>query len=439
MASAISARPATLGAAVLAPRFRRCRQARRSVAVRAGPSFLSDVDQAPADPILGVSEAFKKDTDANKLNLGVGAYRTDELKPYVLDVVKQAERMMLEADYDKEYLPIQGLADFNKATAELLLGAGSPIISEGRIATVQSLSGTGSLRVGAAFIQRFMPGKTVYLPNPTWGNHKNIFADAGVEWQNYRYYDANTIGLDLEGMIEDINAAPEGSVFILHGCAHNPTGVDPTMDQWNTIADAISAKNHIPFFDVAYQGFASGDLNEDAASVRLFAEKGIELFCAQSYSKNLGLYAERVGAMNAVLNDTEATSATLSQLKRIARAMYSNPPVHGARIASTVISSPELFKRWNEEMGMMAGRIKGVRAELYDNLVKLNPDKDWSFVKRQIGMFSYTGLSKDQVENCMTAKHHIYMTKDGRISLAGLSSSKVEYLSNAIDDSFRNY
>ena len=395
------------------------------------------MDQAPPDPILGVSVAFRESTNPNKLNLGVGAYRTEELKPYVLDVVKQAERKMLEADYDKEYLPMQGLAEFNAATTELLLGADSAAVKEGRVATVQSLSGTGSLRVGAAFIAKFLPGTTVYLPSQTWGNHKNIFADSGVEWKEYKYYDAGTIGLDLEGMIADINAAPEGSVFILHGCAHNPTGVDPTMDEWNQIADAIAAKNHIPFFDVAYQGFASGSLTEDAASVRLFAEKGIEFFCAQSYSKNLGLYAERVGAINAVLSDEAAAKKTLSQLNRIARAMYSNPPVHGARIAATVIGDDVLFKRWNEEMMEMAGRIKTVRGMLHNDLVKLNPDKDWSFVTRQIGMFSFTGLNPAQVEN-MTNKHAIYMTKDGRISLAGLSQAKCEYLANAIDDSFRN-
>eukprot|EP00740_Mantoniella_antarctica_P012535 CAMPEP_0181376626 /NCGR_PEP_ID=MMETSP1106-20121128/17413_1 /TAXON_ID=81844 /ORGANISM="Mantoniella antarctica, Strain SL-175" /LENGTH=446 /DNA_ID=CAMNT_0023495205 /DNA_START=41 /DNA_END=1381 /DNA_ORIENTATION=+ len=409
----------------------------RAAASAAGPSFLSAVEQAPPDPILGVSVAFRECTDPNKLNLGVGAYRTEELKPYVLEVVRTAEKMMLEAEYDKEYLPMQGLAEFNVATTELLLGKESLAVKEGRVATVQSLSGTGSLRVGAAFIAKFLPGTAVYLPSPTWGNHKNIFADSGVEWKEYKYYNPATIGLDLEGMLADINAAPSGSVFILHGCAHNPTGVDPTMEQWHQIADAIQAKGHVPFFDVAYQGFASGNLEEDAASVRLFADRGIEFFCAQSYSKNLGLYAERVGAINAVLNDAASAKTTLSQMNRIARAMYSNPPVHGARIAATVIGDPTLFARWNEEMGEMAGRIKTVRKMLYDDLTKVNPDKDWSFVTRQIGMFSFTGLNPAQVEN-MTNKHAIYMTKDGRISLAGLSQAKCEYLASAIDDSFKS-
>ncbi|EIE18335.1 aspartate aminotransferase [Coccomyxa subellipsoidea C-169] len=421
----------------------RCRpHALRSLAVAAvdtkKQSRLAFVDLQPPDPILGVSEAFKRDTNDLKLNLGVGAYRTEELKPYVLNVVKKAEKIMLESEENKEYLPIQGLEAFNKATAELLLGQDHPAIKEGRIATLQSLSGTGSLRVAADFIAKFLPGTTAYLSNPTWGNHKNIFADAGVEWKWYRYFDPKTVGLDFEGLMEDIRAAPEGSVIVLHGCAHNPTGVDPTREQWEKIADLVIEKNHLPFFDVAYQGFASGSLDDDAWAPRYFAGRGIELLVAQSYSKNLGLYAERVGAINFVLSDAEAAKRVMSQLKRIARALYSNPPVHGARIASLVVSRPELFQEWNEEMEYMSGRIKDVRQVLHDELAKLNGDKDWSFILRQLGMFSFTGLNPAQVDN-MTNKHHIYMTKDGRISLAGLPSSKAAYLAAAIDDSFRNY
>jgi len=400
-------------------------------------SFFAGVEQAPADPILGVTEAFKADTDERKLNLGVGAYRTEELQPYVLSVVRKAEQRMLEANDNKEYLPIQGLKEFNDATAELMLGKGHPAIVEGRVATVQSLSGTGSLRVGAAFINRFFPGTTVYLSAPTWGNHKNIFSDAGVEWKEYRYFDKKTVGLDLAGMLEDIRNAPDGSVILLHGCAHNPTGVDPTKEEWAQVADLMKEKKHIPFFDVAYQGFASGSLDEDAGSVRYFVERGFEIMVAQSYSKNLGLYAERVGAMNVVCASKDEATKVTSQLKRLARAMYSNPPVHGAKIAATVIADDELFDEWRQEMEMMSGRIKSVRQLLFDELTKLNPDKDWSFVLKQIGMFSFTGLSPAQVEN-MTNKWHIYMTKDGRISLAGLSSAKTAYLAQAIDDSFRN-
>ncbi|OMO90729.1 Aspartate/other aminotransferase [Corchorus olitorius] len=355
---------------------------------------------APPDPILGVSEAFKADNHELKLNLGVGAYRTEELQPYVLNVVKKADQLLLEKGENREYLPIEGLAAFNKVTAELLLGADNPVIKQQKVATVQGLSGTGSLRLAAALIERYFPGAQVLISSPTWGNHKNIFNDARVPWSEYRYYDPKTVGLDFEGMISDIKAAPEGSFILLHGCAHNPTGIDPTPEQWEKIADVIQEKNHIPFFDIAYQGFASGSLDADASSVRMFVARGMEVVAAQSYSKNLGLYAERIGAINVVCSSPDAAARVKSQLKRIARPMYSNPPVHGARIVANVVGDPTLFKEWNEEMEMMAGRIKNC-----DN---------------------------------MTNKWHVYMTKDGRISLAGLSLAKCEYLADAIIDSYHN-
>lgn len=402
-------------------------------------SRLADVPQQPPDPILGVSEAFKKDDSPDRLNLGVGAYRTEELKPYVLEVVKTAEKAILERGDNKEYLPIDGLPAFNKATVELLLGQSSKAVQEGRVVTLQSLSGTGSLRLGAAFIAKFLPGTSAYLSNPTWGNHKNIFADAGVEWKEYRYFDPETVGLDFEGMLADIKAAPEGSVIVLHGCAHNPTGIDPTEDQWKEIADVIESKGHIPFFDVAYQGFATGSLDKDAFAPRYFVDRGFELFVAQSYSKNLGLYAERIGAFTYVSpDDSGVAKRVLSQCKRIARAIYSNPPLHGAQIVAEVVSNEATFDEWRAEMEMMAGRIRNVRQELYDHISRINKDKDWSFIIKQIGMFSYTGMTPAQVDN-MTKKHHVYMTKDGRISLAGLNSAKAEYLARAIDDSVRNY
>ncbi|GMY29218.1 aspartate aminotransferase, chloroplastic [Fagus crenata] len=401
-------------------------------------SRFEEVTMAPPDPILGVSEAFKADTDGKKLNLGVGAYRTEELQPYVLNVVKKAENLLLERGENKEYLPIEGLAAFNKVTAELLFGADNPVIKQQRVATVQGLSGTGSLRLAAALIERYFPGAKVLISSPTWGNHKNIFNDARVPWSEYRYYDPKTVGLDFEGMIADIKAAPEGSFVLLHGCAHNPTGIDPTPEQWEKIADVIQEKNHIPFFDVAYQGFASGSLDADASSVRLFAARGMELLVAQSYSKNLGLYAERIGAINVVCTSADAAARVKSQLKRLARPMYSNPPIHGAKIVANIVGDPTLFNEWKAEMEMMAGRIKNVRQKLYDSLsAKDKSGKDWSFILKQIGMFSFTGLNKAQSDN-MTNKWHVYMTKDGRISLAGLSLAKCEFLADAIIDSFHN-
>eukprot|EP01018_Ginkgo_biloba_P039620 Gb_17243 [translate_table: standard] len=430
---------------------------RVSMDVATDVSRFEGVTMAPPDPILGVSEAFKADTNDLKLNLGVGAYRTEELQPYVLNVVKKrsffsssplssrkflrrctSEDLMLKKGDNKEYLPIEGLAAFNKVTVELLLGADNPAINQGRVATVQGLSGTGSLRLAAAFIQRYFPGEKVLISSPTWGNHKNIFNDAGVPWSEYRYYDPKTVGLDFEGMIADIKAAPSGSFVLLHGCAHNPTGIDPTLEQWEKIADVIQEKKHTAFFDVAYQGFASGSLDEDASSVRLFVARGMEIFVAQSYSKNLGLYAERIGAINAVCSSSDAANRVKSQLKRLARPMYSNPPVHGARIVANVVGDPALFDEWKSEMELMAGRIKNVRQRLYENLsAKDKSAKDWSFVLKQIGMFSFTGLNKAQSDN-MTNKWHVYMTKDGRISLAGLSLSKCEYLADAIVDSYYN-
>lgn len=411
---------------------------RVSMVATVNASRFDGISMAPADPILGVSEAFKADTDEKKLNLGVGAYRTEELQPYVLNVVKKAENLMLERGENKEYLPIEGLAAFNKVTAELLFGADNPVLKEQRVATVQSLSGTGSLRLAGAFIERYFPGAKVLISSPSWGNHKNIFNDARVPWSEYRYYDPKTVGLDFEGMIADIKAAPEGSFILLHGCAHNPTGIDPTPEQWVKIADVIQERNHIPFFDVAYQGFASGSLDEDASSMRLFASRGMELLVAQSYSKNLGLYAERIGAINVVCSSADAATRVKSQLKRLARPMYSNPPVHGAKIVANVVGNPDLFNEWKEEMEMMAGRIKSVRQKLYDNLIsKDKSGKDWSYILKQIGMFSFTGLNKAQSDN-MTNKWHIYMTKDGRISLAGLSAAKCEYLADAIIDSYYN-
>ncbi|KAL0323653.1 UNVERIFIED_CONTAM: Aspartate aminotransferase, chloroplastic [Sesamum calycinum] len=392
---------------------------RKSMTSAVEVSRFGDMTMAPPDPILGVSEAFRADTHEMKLNLG-------------------AENLMLERGENKEYLPIEGLAAFNKVTAELLLGVQNDVIQQQRVATVQGLSGTGSLRLAAALIERYFPGSKVLISSPTWGNHKNIFNDARVPWSEYRYYDPRTVGLDFHGMISDIKAAPEGSFVLLHGCAHNPTGIDPTPEQWESIADVIQEKNHIPFFDVAYQGFASGSLDTDASSVRLFAARGMELLVAQSYSKNLGLYAERIGAINVVCSSSDIAQRVKSQLKRLARPMYSNPPIHGARIVANVVGNPELFNEWKEEMELMAGRIKSVRKKLYDSLsAKDNSGKDWSFVLKQIGMFSFTGLNDAQSEN-MTNKWHVYMTKDGRISLAGLSSAKCEYLADAIIDSYHN-
>ncbi|CAI7886392.1 unnamed protein product [Closterium sp. NIES-53] len=398
------------------------------------------VSQAPEDPILGVTVAFQKDPSPLKVNLGVGAYRTEEGKPLVLDVVHRAELMMLaDRSLNHEYLPIAGLPAFNRLTAKLILGANSRAIVESRVATVQCLSGTGSLRVGAEFIKAHYPfNKCIYLPSPTWGNHNKIFPSGGVAVKPYRYYHKGTRGLDFEGMCQDLSSAPDRSIVLLHACAHNPTGVDPTKEQWDMIRKVIRAKGHLPFFDSAYQGFASGSLDEDAHAVRLFVDDGEECMIAQSYAKNLGLYGERIGALSMVCACPKAASKVESQLKMVIRPMYSSPPAHGSRIVAAVLSDKDLFNEWTLELKGMADRIISMRQQLYAALQQRGTPGDWTHILKQIGMFTFTGLSKEQVA-FMTREYHIYMTSDGRISMAGLSSKTVPQLADAIHAAVHTY
>ncbi|RWR91085.1 Aspartate aminotransferase, chloroplastic [Cinnamomum micranthum f. kanehirae] len=401
-------------------------------------SHFDGVTMGPPEPIVEVFEAFRAETDPLKLNLAVRSYRTEELEPYVLDVVKKAEKLLLEKGENKEYPPVEGLTAFNKITAELLLGTDHPVIQQEKVATVQSLSGSGAIRLASAFIQGYFPDAHAMIPSPTWVNHKNIFDDAGVPWSEYRYYEPKTVSVDFDGMISDIKAAPDGSFIVLHGCAHNPTGIDPTPQQWEKIADVIQEKKHIPFFDVAYQGLASGNLDIDAWSVRLFVSRGFEVLVAQSYSKNLGLQAERIGALNVVCSSPDAAKRVRSQLKRLSLNLHLYSPLHGARIVETIVGDHTLFNEWKEEMESMVQRIKNVRKRLFDNLSQKDESgKEFSFVLRQNGMFSYMGLNKAQCDY-LTNKWHIYVTKDGRITMAGLSLAKCEYLADAIIDSYHN-
>eukprot|EP01113_Clastostelium_recurvatum_P006494 TRINITY_DN1292_c0_g1_i1.p1 TRINITY_DN1292_c0_g1~~TRINITY_DN1292_c0_g1_i1.p1 ORF type:complete len:441 (+),score=116.37 TRINITY_DN1292_c0_g1_i1:26-1348(+) len=400
-------------------------------------NMFSGVKVAPPDPILGVSLAYKADNDPRKVDLGVGAYRTDDGQPLVLSAVQKAEKSILEAHLNKEYLPIDGLAEFTRLSTEMLFG---PELKgkEQLVATMQSLSGTGALRLGAAIISKLFPkGTIVYVSKPTWGNHFNIFRDEGLEVREYRYFDKNTLGLDFDGLIGDMDAAPRGSVFVLHLCAHNPTGVDPSPEQWETIASKVQEKGLFPFVDGAYQGYASGDLDRDAYASRMFLRRGVEFMAAQSYSKNFGLYGERIGALNVVTSSPEAAKAVLSQVKLYARAMYSNPPVHGARIVAKVLSDPALYKEWITELKQMSGRIIHMREELFNALKARGTPGDWSHIKKQIGMFTFTGLRPEQVQ-VMTQKYRIYMLDNGRISMAGLNSKNVAYVADAIHDAVTN-
>ncbi|KEZ40956.1 Cysteine transaminase [Scedosporium apiospermum] len=392
-------------------------------------STWANVPQGPP-AILGITEAFKADTFDKKINLGVGAYRDNAGKPYVLPSVRAAEDKIVAARLNKEYAGITGLPEFTKAAAELAYGKDSSALD--RLAITQSISGTGALRIGGAFLARFYPGaKNIYIPTPSWANHGAVFTDSGLKVEKYRYYNKDTIGLDFEGMIADIKAAPKGSIFLFHACAHNPTGVDPTQEQWKEISKAVADAGHFSFFDMAYQGFASGDTNKDAFAVRHFVEQGHNICLAQSFAKNMGLYGERVGAFSIVCENAEEKKRVDSQIKILVRPLYSNPPIHGARIASEILNTPALYTQWLGEVKEMADRIITMRALLKDNLEKLGSQHDWSHITSQIGMFAYTGLTPEQMD-VLAKESSVYATRDGRISVAGITTANVGRLAESI-------
>ncbi|KAF8212352.1 aspartate aminotransferase [Mycena galopus ATCC 62051] len=401
------------------------------------------VPLAPPDSIFQLTAAYKEDKFPQKVNLGVGAYRDDDNKPWILPVVKEATRILLNDDtLDHEYLPITGLPEFTAAAAKLILGSTSPALAEARVASVQTISGTGANHLGALFLSKFYQWgtneKKVYLSNPTWANHHAIFKNVGIEPVEYPYYDPKTIGLDFAGLVDALNGAPERSVFLLHACAHNPTGVDPTREQWGAIADAIVAKKHYAFIDCAYQGFASGDLDKDAWAVRLFVEKGVAMLVCQSFAKNAGLYGERVGALHLVSPNTETSAKVKSQLSVLSRSEISNPPSHGARIVSMILNNPSMFEAWKQDIQTMAGRIIDMRKELFRLLTEeLHTPGNWDHIVNQIGMFSFTGITPAQ-SKALISDAHIYLTGNGRISMAGLNSKNVRYFAESLDAVVRN-
>ncbi|KAK9814421.1 hypothetical protein WJX72_005727 [[Myrmecia] bisecta] len=360
-------------------------------------SFWSDVPQAPLDPIIGVWADGRADTDPRTLNLTAGAYRTEEGKPYLLEAVRRAERMLLDdPTQHKEYRGMKGDPELCRVSAQMAFGEESDVLLRHRNATVQGISGTGSLMVGAHFLSHHQSVKLLLVSSPTWANHHSIFSGAGFKLQPYRYYSPATHLLDYEGMIEDLSAAPEGAVVLLHACAHNPTGVDPSLEQWHGVLRVVRQRRLLPFFDSAYQGFASGSLEQDAAAIRLFADAGLEMLLAQSYAKNMGLYNERAGALTVVCADAEAVKRVESQLHEVIRPIYSDPPAHGAAIVTTIMKSPELYGLWKEELVVMSSRVALMRQHLYQALVDLAVPGDWTHILKQIGMFSYTGLTKEQ-------------------------------------------
>ncbi|XP_018372022.1 PREDICTED: uncharacterized protein LOC108766939 isoform X2 [Trachymyrmex cornetzi] len=399
---------------------------------------FTGIELGPPIEVFALQKAFVDDTYEKKVNLTIGAYRTNEGKPWVLPVVKKVEKSLAADDLQNhEYLPVLGLEAFSEAATSMLLGANSPVIAQGRAFGIQSLSGTGALRVAAEFLNRILYYDTFYYSKPSWENHRLVFTNGGFKnAREYTYWNEKTRNIDLEGMLRDLRDAPENAVIILHSCAHNPTGCDPTPEQWTKIADVIQEKHLFPLFDSAYQGFASGDLDKDAYAVRMFAERGIEFICTQSFAKNFGLYNERVGNIVFVLADTKEMIQARSQLTLIIRGMYSNPPNHGARIVATVLKNPEFFEEWKDHIKTMSSRIKQMRVGLHHRLLKLGTPGTWDHIIQQIGMFSYTGLTEKQVQH-LRDHYHIYMLRSGRINMCGLNENNLDYVANAINETIK--
>lgn len=390
----------------------------------------------PPDALFALAGRYKEDATAHKVDMSIGAYRSDDAKPWILPVVHKTEELLLkDPNVNHEYLPILGNPDFRKAAAKLILG---DKVDLSKVATAQTLSGTGANHMGAVFLRRFSPwnlgSNTLYVSDPTWGNHHSIFGYANMDVQKYPYWDAAKKSLNFDGMYNALKNAKAGDIVLLHACAHNPTGVDPTREQWEALASLFKEKQLFAFFDCAYQGFASGDLDKDAWALRMFIDRGIDMLVCQSFAKNMGLYGERAGALHVVLNNAtaETKAAIESQLALQTRSELSNPPAFGARIATKILTTPSLFDEWRRDIKTMAHRILDMRAELKARLVKLGTPGNWDHLTSQIGMFSFTGLSAAQVEK-LISKYHIYLASNGRISMAGINSHNVGYIAESID------
>jgi len=394
-------------------------------------SYLAEIPMGAPDAILGIAENFKSCTDPNKVNVCVGAYRDENGKPWILPSVREAEKVMMDSTTEnKEYASIAGDAAYVSLAVKFAYGQD---VNLDKLAAVQTLSGTGACRIGGMFLSKFSAEdkKKIYIPNPTWGNHIAIFKECGLEVTKYRYYNPKTNGLDMDGMVADLTDAPEGSIVLLHACAHNPTGCDPTHVQWRALSDLIKEKQLRVFFDSAYQGFASGDAEVDGFALRLFVEEGHNVMLAQSFAKNFGLYGERCGTLSVLTNSEEEKERVMSQLKLIIRPMYSSPPIHGSSIVRTVLSSEPLTEQYYKECKHMADRIGTMRKLLVEKLKEAGSTHDWSHITNQIGMFAYTGMTSDMCDR-ITSEFFIFLTRDGRISLAGLNDNNVEYVAKAI-------
>lgn len=393
-------------------------------------SLFESVELAPRDPILGLNEQYNADTRSEKVNLGVGVYYDDEGRLPLLDAVHRAETLRLEAGAARGYLPIEGIPGYNLGAQTLLLGSNSPLATSGRVLTAQSLGGTGALKIGADFLKQLLPNAKVVISDPSWENHRALFQRAGFQVETYPYYDASTHGLDFTAMLTALQALPAQTIVVLHACCHNPTGVDPTMQQWQEIARVVKEKDLVPFLDIAYQGFGDG-LQEDASVVRLFADLDITMLVSSSFSKSFSLYGERVGALTLISSSKEETGRVLSQVKRVIRTNYSNPPTHGATIVSMILNTPELYQLWAQELGTMRTRIRAMRVQLVEKLQEHGVKQDFGFVLKQRGMFSYSGLTATQVDR-LRDEFGVYAVGSGRICVAALNNGNIDYVASAI-------
>jgi len=393
-------------------------------------SLFTAVEMAPRDPILGLNEQFAADTNPNKVNLGVGVYFDDNGKLPLLECVQAAEKAMMEKPSARGYLPIDGIAAYDAAVKGLVFGPNSEPVTSGRVATVQGIGGTGGLKIGADFLKKVSPNAKVLISDPSWENHRALFTNAGFQVETYAYYDAEKRGVNFDGMLASLNVAAPGTIVVLHACCHNPTGYDITAAQWDQVIAAVKGKNLTAFLDMAYQGFGHG-IQEDGAVIAKFVAAGLSFFVSTSFSKSFSLYGERVGALSVLCADKEECSRVLSQLKIVIRTNYSNPPIHGGAVVAAVLANPEWRATWEKELGEMRVRIKAMRQKLVDGLKAAGVQQDMSFITTQIGMFSYSGLNKEQMVR-LRSEFGVYGTDTGRMCVAALNSKNIEYVCQSI-------
>lgn len=414
----------------------------RSFSVVSQLNDWKQIPLAPPDKILGISEAYVKDTNSAKINLGVGAYRSNEGKPIIFPSVKQAEAVILESETEKEYTGITGNKNYQNIVKNFVFNNsgkdsnGAKLIADNRIVTAQTISGTGSLRVIADFLKRFYSSENIIVPKPTWANHVAVFTDAGLKSEFYAYYDSASNDLDFANLKSSIQATPDKSIILLHACCHNPTGMDLTAEQWEEVLSLIISKKLFPLVDMAYQGFASGDPYKDISLIRRLNELVVKgdiptYALCQSFAKNMGLYGERTGSISIVSESSEQSTAIESQLKKLIRPIYSSPPIHGSRIVEAIFSNQDLLQGWLKDLDSVVGRLNYIRDQLYQKLDKSN--YNWEHLTKQRGMFIYTGLTKEQVIE-LREKYSVYATEDGRFSISGVNEQNVDYLANAINE-----